>query len=197
MRNLSLLLLLVLVCIVARADQLPVDPELHYGTLPNGFTYYIRHNATPPGRAHFWLVHKVGSVMEEENERGLAHFLEHMAFTGTKNYNDVLLYNYLTRNGLAFGTDVNATTSYDDTQYYIQNVPTTRQTMLDSVLYIMRDLSCNLLLDSLQIDKERAIIQEERTSNSTFQLRLQEHALPVLMSGSRYANRIPIGLRAR
>ena len=194
MRNLSLLLLLVLVCLVARADQLPVDPELHYGTLPNGFTYYIRHNATPPGRAHFWLVHKVGSVMEEENERGLAHFLEHMAFTGTKNYSDVLLYNYLTRNGLAFGTDVNATTSYDDTQYYIQNVPTTRQTMLDSVLYIMRDLSCNLLLDSLQIDKERAIIQEERTSNSTFQLRLQEHALPVLMTGSRYANRIPIGL---
>ena len=65
MRNLSLLLLLVLVCLVSRADQLPVDPELHYGTLPNGFTYYIRHNATPPGRAHFWLVHKVGSVMED------------------------------------------------------------------------------------------------------------------------------------
>ena len=194
MRNLSLFLFLVLVCIVARADQLPVDPELHYGTLPNGFTYYIRHNATPPGRAHFWLVHKVGSVMEEENERGLAHFLEHMAFTGTKNYSDVLLYNYLTRNGLAFGTDVNATTSYDDTQYYIQNVPSMRQTMLDSVLYIMRDLSCNLLLDSLQIDRERAIIHEERTSNSTSQLRLQERALPMLMSGSRYANRIPIGL---
>lgn len=194
MRNLTLLILLVLVCFVARADQLPIDPELHYGTLPNGFTYYIRHNATPPGRAHFWLVHKVGSVMEQDNERGLAHFLEHMAFTGTKNYSKEQLYGYLTSNGLAFGTDVNATTSYDDTQYYIHNVPTTRQSMLDSMLYIMRDLSCNLLLDSMQIDRERAIIHDERTNNSTFQLRLQEHALPVLMAGSRYANRIPIGL---
>ena len=194
MRQICLFVVSLLILSMTCASELPIDPELHMGTLPNGFTYYIRHNATPPGRAHFWLVHKVGSVMEEENERGLAHFLEHMAFTGTKNYSDELLYNYLTRNGLAFGTDVNATTSFDDTQYYIQNVPTARQTMLDSVLYIMRDLSCNLLLDSLQIDKERAIIHEERTSNSTFQLRLQEHALPVLMSGSRYANRIPIGL---
>ncbi len=194
MRTILTLLSIILPVLATIAQPLPVDPELHYGTLPNGFTYYIRHNATPPGRAHFWLVHKVGSVMEEENERGLAHFLEHMAFTGTKNYSDQVLFDYLTRNGLAFGTDVNATTSYDDTQYYIQNVPTTRQTMLDSVLYIMRDLSCNLLLDSLQIDKERAIIQKERTSNSNIQLRLQEKALPVLMAGSAYAHRIPIGL---
>lgn len=178
----------------AQAQQLPIDPQLHHGTLPNGLTYYIRHNHTPANRADFWLVHKVGSAMEEENERGLAHFLEHMAFTGTKNFSDRELYGYLTQNGLAFGTDVNATTSYDDTQYYITNVPTLRQTMIDSVLYILRDLSCNLLLDEDQIDKERAIIQEERTSNSSFQLRLQEHALPVLMQGSRYANRIPIGL---
>ena len=175
-------------------QQLPIDPELRHGTLPNGLTYYIRHNATPASRAEFWLIHKVGSVMEEEDERGLAHFLEHMAFTGTKNFSDYQLFGYLTSYGLAFGTDVNATTSYDDTQYYISNVPTMRQSMLDSVLYIMRDLSCNLTLDSLQIDKERAIIDEERTSNSTFQLRLQEQALPVLMAGSRYAHRIPIGL---
>lgn len=171
-----------------------MDPALRLGVLPNGLTYYIRANHTPAGRADFWLVHKVGSVMEEEDERGLAHFLEHMAFTGTKNYSEHELFGYLTQNGLGFGTDVNATTSYDDTQYYISNVPTRRQTMLDSVLYIMRDLSCNLLLDEGAIDKEHAIIQEERTSNSTFQLRLQEHVLPVLMEGSRYAHRIPIGL---
>lgn len=179
---------------VAAGQELPVDTALRLGVLPNGLTYYIRHNAMPAGRADFWLVHKVGSVMEEEDERGLAHFLEHMAFTGTKNFSEGALYDYLTRNGLAFGSDVNATTSYDDTQYYVSNVPTRRQTMLDSVLYIMRDLSSNLLLDEGSIDKERAIIQEERTSNSTFQLRLQEHVLPVLMHGSRYANRIPIGL---
>ena len=101
----------------AQAQQLPIDPQLHHGTLPNGLTYYIRHNHTPANRADFWLVHKVGSAMEEENERGLAHFLEHMAFTGTKNFSDRELYGYLTQNGLAFGTDVNATTSYDDTQY--------------------------------------------------------------------------------
>ena len=171
-----------------------MDSALRLGVLPNGLTYYIRANHTPAGRADFWLVHKVGSVMEEENERGLAHFLEHMAFTGTKNFSEYELFGYLTQNGLGFGTDVNATTSYDDTQYYISNVPTRRQTMLDSVLYIMRDLSCNLVLDEGSIDKERAIIQEERTNNSTFQLRLQEHVLPVLMEGSRYANRIPIGL---
>ena len=194
MRHLYFTLITIAVCLFAAALELPVDPALRLGTLPNGLTYYIRSNQTPAGRADFWLVHKVGSVMEEENERGLAHFLEHMAFTGTKNFSEYELFGYLTQNGLGFGTDVNATTSYDDTQYYISNVPTRRQTMLDSVLYIMRDLSCNLLLDEGAIDKERAIIQEERTSNSTFQLRLQEHVLPVLMKGSRYAHRIPIGL---
>ena len=194
MRHLYLTLIAIVVCLVADGQELPVDSALRLGVLPNGLTYYIRANHTPAGRADFWLVHKVGSVMEEENERGLAHFLEHMAFTGTKNYSEYELFGYLTQNGLGFGTDVNATTSYDDTQYYISNVPTRRQTMLDSVLYIMRDLSCNLVLDEGSIEKERAIIQEERTNNSTFQLRLQEHVLPVLMQGSRYANRIPIGL---
>lgn len=194
MRHCFLMLAVAAICLAMAGQDLPVDPELLHGTLPNGLTYYIRHNTTPAGRADFWLVHKVGSVMEDESERGLAHFLEHMAFTGTKNFSDRALYGYLTQNGLAFGTDVNATTSYDDTQYYITNVPTQRPTMVDSVLYILRDLSCNLLLDEDQIDKERAIIQEERTSASSFQLRLQEHALPVLMQGSRYANRIPIGL---
>ncbi len=194
MRHLYFTLIAIAVCLFAAAQELPVDPALRLGVLPNGMTYYIRANQTPAGRADFWLIHKVGSVMEEEGERGLAHFLEHMAFTGTKNFSDRELYGYLTQNGLAFGTDVNATTSYDDTQYYISNVPTRRQTMLDSVLYLMRDLSSNLVLDDAQIDKERAIIEEERTSNSSFQLRLQEHVLPVLMKGSRYANRIPIGL---
>lgn len=194
MRQIFLIFFSIAVCLFAGGQELPVDPELRLGVLPNGLTYYIRANQTPAGRADFWMVHKVGSVMEEEDERGLAHFLEHMAFTGTKNYSDRELFGYLTQNGLAFGTDVNATTSYDDTQYYICNVPTRRQSMLDSVLYIMRDLSCNLLLDENQIDKERAIIQEERTSTSNFQLRLQEHVLPVLMQGSRYAHRIPIGL---
>lgn len=193
-RGLILTLTIVFSLALNAARQLPVDSCLLHGTLPNGLIYYIRANQTPPNRAQFWLIHKVGSVMEEENERGLAHFLEHMAFTGTKNYTEHELYSYLTRNGMAFGTDVNATTSYDDTQYYINNVPTQRQALLDSLLMIIRDLSCNLLLDSTMIEKERAIIDNERTSHDSYQMRLQEHILPVLMQGSRYANHIPIGL---
>lgn len=184
----------ILVGLMAMAADLPIDPELRHGALPNGFTYYIRHNATPAHRAYFYLVHRVGSVMEQESERGLAHFLEHMAFTGTKNYDEYELFSFLTANGLAFGSDVNASTSYDDTQYYIKNVPTSRQSMLDSVLYVMRDLSCNLSLDSLNIDKQRAIIHDERTAKSAWHLRLQEQALSQLLAGSRYAGRLPIGL---
>lgn len=176
------------------AQQLPIDSDLRYGTLPNGMTYYIRHNAQPQGKAEFWLAHKVGSVLEEDNERGLAHFLEHLAFNGTTHFDSYDMVQYLTGYGITFGKDINASTGFDQTLYHISQVPTARQALLDSVLYIMNDLAGELTLPEAAIDKERLIIEEEWRSKSDYSMRMYETVLPKLMGNDcRYATRIPIG----
>ena len=133
-------------------QQLPLDPQTKVGTLPNGLTYYIRHNEYPKNQANFYIAQKVGSVLEEDDQRGLAHFLEHMCFNGTKNYPGNSIIKYLESIGVKFGAQLNAYTSIDETVYNINNVPTQREETIDSVLLILHDWSHDLTLDPKEID---------------------------------------------
>ena len=145
----SFFLLLFAVICLAQQQQLPIiptDPQVLIGQLPNGMTYYIRKNSLPKERADFYIAQKVGSVIEEPNERGLAHFLEHMAFNGTTHFPNKDLLNYLQRIGVKFGENVNAYTSVEQTVYLITNVPVVRETVIDSCLLILRDWANGLTL---------------------------------------------------
>ena len=183
----------VMLSMAAAEKDLPVDPELRIGRLDNGMTYYIRHNEQPKGRAEFWLVQNTGSLVEEDDERGLAHFIEHIAFQGTRNFPGINMVDILQNNGVSYGRDINASTGFDDTRFQISNVPTQREELLDTVLLMLKDLSCELNFDDRAIEEERGVIQEEWRMNADQTLRLHENTLPILLSGSRYAYRIPIG----
>ncbi len=172
---------------------LSIDPALRIGQLENGLTYYIRHNAQPAGRAEFWLIQNTGSLVEEDNERGLAHFIEHIAFQGTRNFPNIDMVNILQNNGVSYGRDINASTGFDDTRFQISNVPTSRVELLDTVLLMLKDLSCELNFDNRAIEEERGVIQEEWRMHADQTMRMYESTLPILLSGSRYAYRIPIG----
>ena len=188
-----LALLTVLQVLAAKEQELPVDPELRIGRLDNGMTYYIRHNEQPKGRAEFWLVQSTGSLVEEDDERGLAHLIEHIAFQGTRNFPGINMVDILQNNGVSYGNDINASTGFDDTKFQISNVPTDRVELLDTVLLMLKDLSCELNFDERAIEEERNVVQEEWRMNADQQMRLYENTLPILLSGSRYAYRIPIG----
>ena len=198
MRRLFLLVALF-TSLVASAQQpgqvqeLPVDPQTRYGKLDNGLTYYIRHNEHPKNQAFFYIAQKVGSVLEEDNQRGLAHFLEHMCFNGTKNFPENNVVKWLETIGVKFGAQLNAYTAVDQTVYNIDNVPTQRESTIDSVMLILHDWSHDLTLDPKEIDKERGVIHEEWRSRSSASLRIFERQLPKLMSNSRPGNRLPIG----
>lgn len=175
-------------------NQLPTDPEVRTGTLPNGLTYYLRHNEKPARQADFFIAMRVGSVNEEENQRGLAHFLEHMCFNGTKHFPGNSLIDYLESLGVKFGANLNAYTSTDETVYNICEVPTARQSALDSCLLILRDWSHDLTLDPKEIDAERGVIKGEwRQRNGAASSRLLEKALPQVYPASVYGHRMPIG----
>lgn len=177
------------------AQQLPMDPSVRYGKLDNGLTYYIYPNGQPRQEAEFYIVQRVGSILEEEHQRGLAHFLEHMAFNGTKHFPGKRLISYLEENGIKFGTDINAYTSFDHTVYSISNVPTIRTGLVDSCLLILNDWSAHINLDDEEIDAERQVIHEEWRSKRSARDRIYEQTLPSLFpDNNRYANRMPIGL---
>ena len=186
-------LLMVPVALSAKEKPLPVDPELRIGRLDNGMTYYIRHNEQPKGRAEFWLVQNTGSLVEENDERGMAHFIEHIAFQGTRNFPGIGMVDILQNNGVSYGRDINASTGFDDTRFQISNVPTDRIALLDTVLLMLKDLSFELNFDERAIEEERGVIQEEWRMHADQTMRLYENTLPILLSGSRYAYRIPIG----
>ena len=175
---------------------LPLDPAVRYGQLPNGLTYYIRHNDLPEQHAEFYIAQRVGSVLEEDNQRGLAHFLEHMAFNGTKNFPGKNMLDYLQRHGVKFGTNVNAYTSIDETVYNISDVPTDptqHPGIVDSCLLILHDWSGFIALEDDEIESERGVIHEEwRTRNSPM-LRMYDTILPKLLPNNRYNDRMPIG----
>ena len=180
----------------AFAQQLPpipVDPNVRIGKLDNGLTYYIRKNALPENRADFYIAQKVGSIQEEDNQRGLAHFLEHMCFNGTTHFPGDALKQYLERIGVKFGENLNAYTSVDETVYNISNVPVTTPGAIDSCLLILHDWSNDLTLDPKEIDKERGVINEEWRTRMSAMQRMQEKVLPQMFVGTKYANCFPIG----
>lgn len=172
---------------------IPLDPNVRMGKLDNGLTYYIRHNEWPEDRAEFYIAQKVGSMQEEDSQRGLAHFLEHMCFNGTTNFPGDNLKTWLESIGVKFGENLNAYTSFDETVYNISNVPVTRASVIDSCLLILHDWSSDLLLEGKEIDKERGVINEEWRMRRSAMLRMYENAFPKLYAGSRYAYRMPIG----
>jgi len=178
-------------------DPLPMNPKVRVGKLDNGLTYYLMHNDEPEHRAEFYIAQKVGSVLEEESQRGLAHFLEHMAFNGTKNFPGKGLLEYLQKNGVKFGANVNAYTSIDETVYNISDVPTTEDHphIIDSCLLILHDWSGYISLLDEEIDNERGVIHEEwRSRNSALQQMYTEQLLPKFYGENRYGHRMPIGL---
>ena len=174
--------------------SIPVDPDVRIGKLDNGLTYYIRHNNWPENRAEFYIAQKVGSIQENDDQRGLAHFLEHMAFNGSKHFKGNELLRWCESIGVKFGTDLNAYTSIDQTVYNISNVPTTREGIVDSCLLILFDWADGLLLEQEEIEKERGVIHEEWRLRTSAQQRMLERDLPKLYPGSKYGHRMPIGL---
>ena len=198
MNKLKALWLLLVACIILPAmaqqpQELPMDKDVRYGKLANGLTYYIRHNALPEHRANFYIAQKVGSVQEEENQRGLAHFLEHMCFNGTTHFPDDKLIKYCETIGVKFGQNLNAYTATDETFYNIDDVPGT-DSNVDSCLLILHDWANDLTLDPKEIDKERGVIHEEWRMRSSASMRIFERNLATLYPGSRYGHRFPIGL---
>ena len=172
---------------------IPVDKNVRIGKLDNGLTYYIRKNSLPANRADFYIAQKVGSIQEEANQRGLAHFLEHMCFNGTTHFPGDALKQYLERIGVKFGENLNAYTSVDETVYNISNVPVTTPGAIDSCLLILHDWSNDLTLDPKEIDKERGVINEEWRTRMSAMMRFQEKMLPTMFAGTQYANCFPIG----
>lgn len=172
----------------------PMDPNVRVGKLDNGLTYYIRHNEKPAQRADFYIAQKVGSVLEEESQRGLAHFLEHMAFNGTTNLPGMMLREYLQSRGIKFGENLNAGTGIDQTVYMVTNVPTTLPGLVDTCLLILHDWSSFIALQEEEIDNERGVILEELRTREDADQRIMETILPVMYPNSPYANRLPGGL---
>ncbi|MBR6458085.1 MAG: insulinase family protein [Bacteroidales bacterium] len=173
---------------------LPIDPAVRIGQLENGLTYYIRHNEEPKGQANFYIAQKVGSILEEEDQRGLAHFLEHMCFNGTQNFPGNGVIKYCESIGVKFGADLNAYTSIDETVYNIDNVPVQSfPTAIDSCLLILHDWAGALLLEGDDIDHERGVIHEEWRSRQNASMRMYEKILPEIYPGNKYGQRLPIG----
>lgn len=173
-------------------NSVPLDPAVKVGKLPNGFTYYIRKNIEPKNRVTIYLANKAGSILENENQRGLAHLMEHMAFNGTKNFPKNELVNYLQKTGVRFGADLNAYTSFDETVYQLP-IPSDDPEIVKNGLQIMRDWAQDVTLDPVEIDKERGVVLEEKRLGKGAQQRMQDKYLPMLFNNSRYSNRLPIG----
>lgn len=195
MKRLSSLMALMLICVVAFAQQLTplaLKPGVKTGVLPNGLTYYILHNEQPKERANFYIAQKVGSTLETQEQLGLAHFLEHMAFNGITHYPGKDMLNYLQSKGIRFGADINAYTSFDETVYNINNVITTDKPLMDSVLLVIRDWCDGILLEEAEIDAERGVINEEWRQRNDAQTRMFTAVLPQIFSEYQY-QQMPIG----
>ncbi len=193
-----LLLAVVLVWVNAAFAQtdlkkpIPFDSKVRYGKLPNGMTYYIRKNEEPKKRAELYLVNKVGAIQEEDKENGLAHFTEHMAFNGTKNFPKNELVSFLQRAGIKFGDDLNAFTGQDQTVYQLP-VPTDSADIFNKAFVVLEDWAHNLSMDGEEIDKERGVILEELRGGKGAQQRMRDKWLPILVGDSKYGKRNIIG----
>jgi zinc protease len=176
------------------AAPLPVDPNVTVGTLPNGVRYYIRENRRPEQRAELRLVLNAGSILEDETQQGLAHFVEHMAFNGTRNFDKQALVAYLESIGMRFGADLNAYTSFDETVFML-TVPTDTEQPLRTAMQILEDWAHGVAFDPAEIDKERGVVIEEWRLGQGAGERMRQQYFPVLFRDSRYAERLPIGRR--
>lgn len=191
----ALALLLTLSALAQTADlskPVPFDPLTRKGTLPNGLTYYVRKNTEPKNRAHLMLATRVGAVLEDDAENGLAHFTEHMAFNGTKNFPKNELVSFLQKNGIKFGDDLNAFTSFDQTVYMLP-VPTDSAGVFRRAFDVLEDWAHNQLMDEEEINKERGVILEELRGGKGAQQRMRDKYFPVIMNGSQYGKRNVIG----
>src|SRR4051794_5976273 len=176
----------------ALTQQMPVDPEVVVGTLPNGLRYYVRPNAKPARRAELRLVVKAGSVLEDPDQQGVAHFVEHMEFEGTSHFPRSGIIDFLSSLGLSIGADANAATSYDDTQYTLR-VPTDVPGALDRALLVLEDWAHAATFDQDGIDRQRGIVLSEWRMNLGAGERTADKIRRVQLEGSRYADRPPIG----
>lgn len=174
-------------------DSLPIDQTIKKGVLPNGMTYYIKSTDVVKDAASYYIIQNVGSILENDNQRGLAHFLEHMAFNGTQSFPGKGILNTLQKHGAVFGKDINAYTSFDETVYNLDNIPTNNG-LVDTCLTVLKDWSNYLSLTDEEIDAERGVIKEEWRTGQDGQMRLFEKSLPVTYNHSKYADRLPIGL---
>ena len=174
-------------------EKLPMDPDVRYGKLDNGLTYYIRHNEQPKQRCEFHIAQSVGAILEEDHQNGLAHFLEHMAFNGTQHFEGKGIINYFESIGVNFGGNINAYTSIDETVYRLSDVPTYREGIIDSALLVMHDWSCGLSLLDEEIDAERGVILEEWRTGRTARRRMWKELNAKMYPGTQYAKRDVIG----
>ena len=172
---------------------LPNDPAVKVGKLENGMTYYIRHNDKPEKRAEFYLATNVGAIQETPDQDGLAHFLEHMCFNGTKNFPGKTLLNWLESIGAQFGANINASTGVEQTQYMLNNIPLVRESVVDTCLLIMHDYSHFVSCDPEEIDAERGVILEERRTRRNASWRIREKSYPYYFGDSKYATTSIIG----
>ncbi len=175
------------------SEKVPLDPKVRYGVLDNGMTYYVRSNELPKDRADFYIVFNVGAILENDNQDGLAHLTEHMAFNGTKNFPKKGVLDFLERNGVAFGHNVNAFTSVDVTAYNLNDVPITNPDVVDSSLLILHDWSNYVAFEDEEIDAERKVVHEEWRTRRNAQFRMQKELMPEIYKGSKYAERDVIG----
>lgn len=175
-------------------SPLPIDPQVTVGTLENGLRYYVRANERPENRAELRLVVNAGSVLEDSDQQGLAHFVEHMAFNGTENFQRQELVEYLEGIGMRFGPDLNAYTSFDETVYML-TIPMDDPEVLTTAFRILADWSSNLLFEREEVDKERGVVIEEWRGRRGAGARIADLQFPVMLEGSRYAERLPIGQR--
>ncbi|MDZ4070224.1 MAG: insulinase family protein [Sediminibacterium sp.] len=193
----TLLLLLVTLMVQAQTGldaKLGIDPKIKIGKLSNGLTYYLRKNIEPKNRAELRLVVNAGSILESDQQLGLAHFVEHMAFNGTKNFKKQELVDFLEKSGVNFGADLNAYTSFDETVYELQ-VPTDSIQIFKKAMQILEDWAHQVSFEPVEIDKERGVIVEEWRLGRGADARLRDKFFPVILKGSQYAKRLPIGTK--
>jgi len=193
MKRYFFLFALLTVAVSAGAQVIENDPGFRIGKLGNGMTYYLYHNENPARCADFYIAHNVGALQEEDNQNGLAHFLEHMAFNGTRHYPDKELLKFLAKEGVRFGYNVNAYTSRTETVYNIDNVPLVRESFIDSVLLILHDWSCDISCEQSAIDAERGVISEEWRLNDNQRWRMMQKQTGLVYKGGKHPNRTVLG----
>ena len=176
----------------AQAGRIPLDSAVRAGTLPNGLRYFIRRNGRPENRLELRLVVNAGSVLEDADQKGLAHFVEHMLFNGTRRFEKNDIVSYLESIGVRFGADLNAYTSFDET-VYILPVPSDKPELVERSFDVLEDWASGALFDSLEVVKERGVVLEEWRMGLGADARIRDQQFPVLFQGSRYAERLPIG----